>query len=277
MKEYIISDGDCTRAVILPEKGATLTRILHDGVDFLYVDEENLASPERPRCGVPFLFPIFGRLTDWKYTWEGKEYTMDIHGFGHTSPWQVAEHTESTLVLVLEANEETLSQYPFRFRVTLTFRAEKGAVSIHQKYENLGTKPMPYNFGFHPYFRVEKLSHIRVESTAETHADFMKGQMTPLGHGTVGVELPEGAPETGAALLGVTGPTILHIPEEGKQLTMEFSPDYPQHVLWNQGGKPFLCVEPINGTADGLNKGIYLTLNPGEVKEAFVRFTPECI
>ena len=99
MKEYMISDGLGTQAVILPEKGATMTRILHNGVDFLYVDEENLASAERPRCGVPFLFPIFGRLTDWKYTWDGKEYSMAIHGFGHTSPWQVAAHSENQLVL----------------------------------------------------------------------------------------------------------------------------------------------------------------------------------
>lgn len=277
MKKFIISDGVCTQAEILPEKGGTLTRIIHNGVDFLYVDEENLASPERPRCGVPFLFPIFGRLTDWKYTWEDKEYSMDIHGFGHTSSWQVADHTDNKLILVLEANEDTLAQYPFRFRVTLTFLTENGAISIEQKYENLDTKPMPYNFGFHPYFRVEDLSHIQVEANAETHVDFMAGKQIPLGHGTVGVTLPAGAPETGAALLGTTSPTILHIPEEGKQLTMEFSPDYPQHILWNQGGKPFLCVEPINGTADGLNKGIYLTLNPGETKEAFVRFIPKCI
>ena len=105
----------------------------------------------------------------------------------------------------------------------------------------------------------------------------MAGKQIPLGHGVVGVKLPDGAPETGAALLGTASPTVLHIPTEGKMLTMEFSPDYPQHVLWNQGGKPFLCVEPINGTADGLNKGIYLTLNPGETKEAFVRFIPKCM
>ena len=277
MQEYSISDGLGTQAVILPEKGGTLTRILHNGVDFLYVDAENLASSERPRCGVPFLFPIFGRLSDWKYTWDGKEYSMAIHGFAHTSVWNVAEHTSDTLKLVLEANEETLAQYPFHFRVALTFRAENGAVTIYQKYENLDTKPMPYNFGFHPYFRVEDLSHIQVEATAETHADFMNGKMNPLGHGTVGVTLPEGAPETGAALLGTVSPTVLHIGEEGRMLTMEFSPDYPQHILWNQGGKPFLCVEPINGTADGLNKGIYFTLSPGEAKEAFVRFLPKCI
>lgn len=277
MKEYIISDGLGTQAVILPEKGATLTRIIHNGVDFLYVEEDNLASSERPRCGIPFLFPIFGRLTDWKYTWEGNEYSMGIHGFGHTSVWQVAEHTENSLRLVLEANEETLAQYPFRFRVMLTFRAENGSISIEQKYENRDHRPMPFNFGFHPYFRAEELPHIQVETTAQTHVDFMAGKSLPFGHGTLGVTLPEGAPETGAALMGVTGPTVLHIPEEGRQLTMEFSPDFPMHVLWTQAGKPFLCVEPINGTADGLNKGIHLTLNPGEVKEATLRLTPACI
>lgn len=277
MKEYIISDGLGTQAVILPEKGATLTRIIHNGVDFLYVNEENLASSERPRCGIPFLFPIFGRLKDGKYTMDGKEYAMEIHGFGHTSIWQVAAYTKNSLRLVLEANEETLAQYPFHFRVELCFTAENGSVSIDQKYENLDNRPMPYNFGFHPYFRVEELSHIQVETTAESHFDFMAGKSLPFGHGTLGVTLPEGAPETGAALMGVTGPTILHIPEEGRQLTMEFSEDFPQHVLWTPANKPFLCVEPINGTADGLNKGIHLTLNPGETNEATLRLTPTCI
>ena len=277
MQEYIISDGLDTQAVILPEKGATLTQINHKGVDFLYVDAENLASAERPRCGVPFLFPIFGRLTDWKYTWDDEEYSMAIHGFGHTSCWNVAQHTADTLVLTLEANEETLAQYPFRFRVTLTFRAENGSVVIGQKYENLDEKPMPYNFGFHPYFRVEELPHIQVEATAQQRFDFVAGKVVPFGHDFVGLTLPEGAPETGGVLMGVTGSTVLHIPEEGRKLTMECSPDYPQTVLWTQAGKPFLCVEPINGTADGLNKGVYLTLDPGKSKEAFVRFIPECI
>lgn len=277
MKEYCICDGLGLQAVILPEKGATVSRLIRDGVDFLYVDAENLASAERPRCGIPFLFPIFGRLQDGKYTWEGREYAMAIHGFAHTSAWQVTAHSEDTLQLVLEENAGTLAQYPFRFRVTLTFRAQGGCLTIHQKYENRDTRPMPYHFGFHPYFRVEELSNIRVESTAETYFDFIAGKTSALGHGTVGVAMPAGAPETGAALMGVTGPTRLHIPREGRMLTMEFTKDYPQHVLWAQAGKPFLCVEPINGTANGLNTGVYQTLNAGESKEAMLRLIPQCI
>lgn len=274
MTEYCIFDGLGTRAVILPEKGATVISLQKDGQEFLYRDDENLNSPERPRCGIPFLFPIFGRLTDSRYTWDGKVYPMAIHGFGHTSPWQVAEHRENLLSLVLETSEETLSQYPFRFRVTLDFTVENGALTIGQTYENLDEKTMPYNYGFHPYFLTKRLENIQVETTADTFFDFTAGAKA-FGHGSVSLTLPEGAPETGAAFMGVHGPTILHNDTEGKQLTMEFDTSFHTHVLWHQAGKKFLCVEPVNGSADGLNKGIYLTLNPGETKKAFVSLRME--
>ena len=274
MREYRISDGHGTSAVILPEKGATVISLQKDGKEFFYCDRENLGSPERPRCGIPFLFPIFGRLTDRTYTWEGKSYEMDIHGFGHTSVWDVAEYRDDRLTLVLEANESTLAQYPFRFRVTLDFTVQGGVLTIAQTYENLDTKPMPYNYGFHPYFLTEKLEHLRVEADADTFWDFTAGAKA-FGHGTVSLALPEGAPETGAVFMNAHGPAVLHNEAESKKLTMEFDDSFHTLVLWHQAGKKFLCVEPINGTADGLNKGVYLTLNPGERKKAMVSFRPE--
>ena len=267
MVEYTVRSGG-TRAVILPEKGATVISLTREGTEFLYCDRENLRSPERPRCGIPFLFPIFGRLAGGTYTMDGKEYAMEIHGFGHTSPWHVAEHREDTLVLELTENECTLAQYPFRFRVQLTFRAAEGALTVHQRYENRDSRPMPYNFGFHPYFRVEELDHARVETTAGSYFDFLAGKPVPFGHGAVGVTLPQGAPETGAAFLEAVGPTRLHLPNELRRITLDHGAEFPQIVLWTQRGKPFLCVEPINGTANGLNTGIYRILNPGESREA---------
>jgi galactose mutarotase-like enzyme len=274
MQEYYIQDTTGTRAVILPEKGATVISLRKGETEFLYSDPENLASPERPRCGIPFLFPIFGRLQDGKYTWNGTEYTMAIHGFGHTSSWEVVAQGDSMLRLVLEANESTLFQYPFRFRVTLEFTLEQGALTIRQTYENLDVKPMPYNYGFHPYFLTEALENLRVETTADTFFDFAVGGKV-FGHGSVSLSMPEGTPETGAAFMGVHGPTILHNDKDQKRLTMEFDESFHTHVLWSQAGKKFLCVEPVNGSANGLNTGVYLTLQPGESKTAFVRLCPE--
>ncbi len=274
MQEYIIQDRLGTQATILPEKGATVVSLTRSGKEFLYADWENLESPERPRCGIPFLFPIFGRLKDSRYTWDSREYHMEIHGFGHTSVWSVAEHSQSRLTLVLESNEETLKQYPFQFRTTLVFEVEGGALTIRQIYENLGSVPMPYNYGFHPYFSTDKLENLAVETTAATLFDFAKGP-APFGHDTLHLTMPAGAPETGAALMGVESPTILHNSSLGTKLTMSFDASFHTHVLWTQAGKPFLCVEPINGAADGLNTGKYMTLEPGARQEAFVRFQTE--
>lgn len=68
---------------------------------------------------------------------------------------------------------------------------------------------------------------------------------------------------------------MLHIPEEGRRVTMAYDESFPQLVLWTQAGKPFLCVEPVNGTANGMNTGVYLTLAPGEVKQTTLRITAE--
>lgn len=276
MKKCTIEHESGLKAVILPGKGATVVSLQKDGREFLYCDWENLESPERPRCGIPFLFPIFGRLKDGKYTWDEKEFSMEIHGFGHTSSWQVAEHTGNTLRLMLEADDQTLEQYPFRFRVTLAFTVGEDGLMIRQTYENRDEKPMPYNYGFHPYFLTEKLENIRVETTADTFFDFAVGGKA-FGHGSVSLTMPEGAPETGAAFMGVHGPTVLHNDTEGKRLTMEFDESFHTHVLWTQAGKKFLCVEPVNGTANGFNTGVYLTLQPGESRTAFVHLRPELI
>lgn len=274
MDAYVIQDAVGTRAEILPGKGATVVSLSRNGVEFLFRNQENLDSPERPRCGIPFLFPVFGRLKDGCYLWEGREYAMEIHGFAHLSSWRVCSHTRDRLVLSLEADAHTMAVYPFRFRVELTFHVAQGKLTIGQKYENRDTVPMPYNYGFHPYFLGEKLEDFQVETSAETFFDFAAGP-SAFGHGTVSLTMPEGAPETGAAFMGVHGPTVLHSREGSRRLTMEFDESFHTHVLWAQAGKPFLCVEPVNGTANGLNTGVYLTLQPGETKEAFVSFQTE--
>lgn len=270
---YTISGPGGIEAEVLPEKGATVVSLRKNGQEFLYRNDENLSSPERPRCGIPFLFPIFGRLKDGKYMWDAREYAMDIHGFGHTSVWEIGAYTPDTLVLFLEAGEQTLCQYPFRFRVTLTFSVASGTLAIVQRFENLGESPMPYNYGFHPYFLTEKPEDIQVELTADMLFDFVQGAK-PFGHGTVCLKVPEGAPEAGAALMGVKGPTVLHW-TDGRTLTMDFDDSIHTHVLWTQAGKSFLCVEPVNGTADGLNTGNYMTLEPGGVREAILHLIPE--
>lgn len=276
MTSCILRHGDMS-AVILPEKGGTLTRLTRKGRDFIYEDPENLNSPERPRCGIPFLFPMFGRLQDETYTWEGQSYHMGIHGFAHTSCWQIADSAGDFVQLVLESSPETKAMYPFDFRVSLIYRLELNQLSIKLKFENTGNVPMPFNYGFHPYFLTENVENVQLEARAGYRIDFATGRMLPFGQGELSLSIPEGAPEAGAALAQLGSPTVFRIPAEGRQITMAQDESFNQLVLWTQAGKRFLCVEPINGSPNGLNTGNYLTLAPGETREAFLRLCPECI
>jgi len=271
MKEYLIQDATGAQAVILPEKGATVVSYRVDGREYLYRDQENLDSPERPRCGIPFLFPAFGRFPEEGFVWEGKSYPMQIHGFGHTSVWTVVEQKDALLRLELAADEKTLSLYPFRFRTQLTFRLDGGVLSIHQKYENLDSKTMPYSFGFHPYWLVENELTAQTEVDAELTMDWATQKMVPCGKKSVSLLFPEKFDQGFGSFQGARDSATLHV-GAGKKVQVRFDENFDRLTLWSIKGKGFICVEPINGVPNGIATGNCCYLAPGEQKEAVVAF-----
>lgn len=270
---YTIDDDQGCTATIAPEKGATVVSLTREGEEYLYRDEQNLRSSERPRCGIPFLFPIFGRLKEGRFSWKGREYPMEIHGFAHTSVWRAVQQRSDRLVLSLEHNAQTWSQYPFAFRMELTFQVREGSLIIHPRLRNQGQEPMPFQYGFHPYFLTPNPESVRVEIHANFFMDGQSEQPRLFGQGQGGIVLAEGAGEAGGAFLGVEGSSVVDLGD--RKVTISQNGDYPTLILWTQAGKPFLCVEPICGTPNGLNTGDCRMLYPGETWEGKIKFTPE--
>ena len=264
MQSIVLTDPTGARAEILPEKGATVISYRSRGQEVFYRDQENLDSPERPRCGVPFLFPVFGR------TPEGSHYPMEIHGFGHTSSWQVLSREESCLKLELRDSEQTRAVYPFPFRVELTFALENGRLHIRQRYENPGQEKMPFAFGFHPYFVVEDPEKTRVDIHAAVEMDMGTGKAMPCTRESVSVSFPESAPETGAFFAQASDCAVIRT--ERGAVKMAFDGNFNRLVLWAVRGKGFLCVEPINSSPNGLVTGDCFTLEPGGSREAEISF-----
>jgi len=267
MKEYIIKDTHGNQATILPEKGATVISFVCNGTEVFYKDTENLESTERPRCGIPFLFPVFGR------TPEDSIYPMEIHGFGHTSAWTVLSQKEDELHLELTATEETKKVYPFDFRVELIFSIKEEKLHIYQIYENKGTENMLFSFGFHPYFAVSP-TEVEVEVDADFEIDMMTGKSIPCERKNVQIAFAEGASESGAFFVQAKREAILHRPD-GKHVRMEFDENFNRLVFWAVRGKAFICVEPINSSPNGLVTGDCYTLAPQEKREAKISFSLE--
>ena len=263
MREYQIKDIHGNIATILPEKGATVISFISNGREMFYLDRENINSTERPRCGIPFLFPVFGR------TPEDSIYPMEIHGFGHTSVWTVLGEKEDELRLELKSDENTRKVYPFEFRVELDFTIKDGKLHIHQVYENTGDKDMPFAFGFHPYFAVVP-TDVEVTVDAELEMNMQTGQPAPYGGEPVRIRFPEGAPESGVFFLQAKNEAVIHAGEN--QLHMQFDENFNRLVFWAVRVKEFLCVEPINSSPNGLVTGDCYTLAPGAKREAEVAY-----
>lgn len=105
----------------------------------------------------PNLFPYIARLTDGKYTYQGKEYSMRIHGFAKYRELEV-QQKENERIFSLESDEETLAQYPFRFRYEIRYRLTGSTLEITYRVENRENHTMYFGVGGHPGFQVPYLS-----------------------------------------------------------------------------------------------------------------------
>ena len=102
----------------------------------------------------PILFPICGRLFDGKYTHQGKEYEMKIHGFARHSQFVVLEKSNDKLLLELTSNSSTKLQYPFEFRLRLLFTLTGNVLKENYIVFNDFEDVLPFCVGAHPGFNV---------------------------------------------------------------------------------------------------------------------------
>ena len=100
----------------------------------------------------PVLFPICGALLGGKYTFKGREYALEKHGFAKLYDFSLKNASDTELTLVLESNEDTLAIYPFEFALAARFAIKGNRLEVTFTVENKGAQIMPYMFGWHPAF-----------------------------------------------------------------------------------------------------------------------------
>lgn len=102
----------------------------------------------------PVLFPVCGGLLGSKFSFKGREYPMEKHGFAKISEFEATEITDSSLTLVLKNNDTTLAIYPFEFTLTAKYTLRENSLVASYTVENSGMQIMPYMFGWHPAFNL---------------------------------------------------------------------------------------------------------------------------
>ncbi len=258
----VLTDGGGTRAEVVPERGALVSRFIVEGEPILFLDESTLADPTKNvRGGIPVLFPAPGVLPDATYTAEGRSYPMRRHGFARDLPWEVRTRESSRVVLALGHSEQTLREFPWHFEALLTVTLVGTALHLSFTAENRDSRPMPLHLGYHPYFYVPQDN--KVSSTVETDAsrawDNRQGATLPFS------ELNLTGSEVDLHLLdhSLQGTTLERGPGL-RPVELAWSPSFTTLVVWTLAGRDFVCVEPWTAPGGALQTGHgLLTVAPG--------------
>ena len=146
--------------------GAQMMSLCANGTEYLWQGDPQY-WPDR----APTLFPFIGRLTHNRYRFQGKTYSMGIHGFAAASEFYPEEQSKEMLVLSLGSSMNTLLQYPFDFSLRITFQLIHNTVQISYQVCNLDAKTMPFGIGGHPGFRVPFVEGERFEDYVLAFSD----------------------------------------------------------------------------------------------------------
>lgn len=242
--------------VRIASRGGELRSICDsEGREYLWQGDEATWNDRGPN-----LFPYMGRLTDKSYTYRGKTYHMEIHGFLINSGMELVKHEEDTLVMALEASERTREQYPFEFRLELTWKLKGRTLEMTWRVDNRDEKTMYFGVGGHPGFRMPVDEGLDLEDYVLDFGSSREVRREKLSGG--GYMLDESEPfmlregryldlhnglfaEDSFILRDTTGSAALKSDKGSREIRVDF-PDMNYLVLWKWAEEKtdFLCIEP---------------------------------
>lgn len=275
-EQYVISDPVAkTELTITPERGGMITGFTLDGEDYVWRRYPNFGQCNRPRFGIPVLFPSCGKPDNGVHTFDGVDYPMEIHGFAALCAWEVESVGPDGVTLILESSPLTKFLYPFDFTVMITYNLEGNKATIDLTVINEDEKPMPFSFGYHPYFNVSNLDNVSFDIHCDTYAQDFKGEQTKAPEKITLTRVP-GSDNSLQALKGVTFPMVMTDSGNGHKVTVDADATFTNGVLWQQDAESFVCMEPWNGWANSVNEdGKHEILEPGEAMSSSWSITIE--
>ncbi len=266
-KTLTLTDGSYALTVT-PEKGGMATSFTRDGEEYLWLREGNYESTDRPRCGIPILFPNCGKPDGGVHHFDGADYPMEVHGFADLLPWEVESAAGDGITLTLSPNGLTKFVYPFDFHLSMKYKLEGNTAFLTLTVLNTGKKDLPFSVGFHPYFAASSLENVHFDIKAQTCSENAKGEQ-PAAPETITLTRKEGSADSIRLMRGVQSPMVLSDQGNGHTVTVSFDETcFSKGVLWQQDAESFVCMEPWNGWANSVNEeGKHELLAPGQSKD----------
>ncbi|EAE7945214.1 aldose 1-epimerase family protein [Listeria monocytogenes] len=250
--------------------GAELTRIFHKdtGLEYLWNADSKFWGRHSP-----VLFPTVGRLVDDTYLVDGKQYHLGQHGFARDRDFQVIEQTENSVRFELDADEDSLAIYPYKFKLSIIYTIEKNTVAVSYEVENTDNKRIYFSIGAHPAFHLPLTDGTTFE---DYYLDFGTEENLetlclegPYRSGEIKKIVDEPARYLPLSYDLFKNDALIFEALKQKEMTIK-SEKTPHYVkvsfpefrfvgVWTaKAGTPFLCIEPWYGIADGAGESVEL-------------------
>ncbi|EEO2639012.1 aldose 1-epimerase family protein [Listeria monocytogenes] len=250
--------------------GAELTRIFHKdtGLEYLWNADSKFWGRHSP-----VLFPTVGRLVEDTYLVDGKPYHLGQHGFARDRDFQVIEQTEKSVRFELDADEDSLAVYPYKFKLSIIYTIEKNTVAVSYEVENTDNKRIYFSIGAHLAFNLPLTDGTTFE---DYYLDFGTEENLetlclegPYRSGEIKKVVDKPAQYLPLSYDLFKNDALIFEALKQKEMTIKSDktphfvkvsfPEFPFVGVWTaKPGTPFLCIEPWYGIADGAGESVEL-------------------
>ena len=218
--------------------------------------------------GTAICFPLLGAVPNGKYTLNGKEYKMEMHGFAQHSNFDIIEQNENTVLMEIKDSPDSYSQFPYAFRFQVLYSVENRTLKTEYRIINNDTKEMFFSVGGHPRFSCPIGNNEKGLRFSDYFLEFEKP------HPPQSVAKSFCPLDTIKQFSSIDG-RILHLDyilfekgsfcysrSDNRKVTLKCVKDSRSITMrsegnafltiWNSPGEPFLAVEPWYGSISSL-------------------------
>jgi aldose 1-epimerase len=261
-----LNDG-VSQLVVIPAMGAAIGRfdLLREGSSVPLMrpmPAEDVDDPFSLACNL--LLPWGNRISGGGFHHDGRFIALQpnvagepfpIHGNGFLSAWQVTARDDDAVTLTLESD----GPGPFAYTAQVGYRLERGTLTVRLAVEHLADLPLPYGFGFHPWFPRTPGVLVTMPSDGVWLED---ERYLPTVHKAT-PEVAEWDFRTPRTLpggwinndfTGWNGTARIEWPERAVALELSASANLSTALLYSPGATAsFFCLEPMSHTVDAHN------------------------
>lgn len=244
---------------IVDDNGAQLISYTLNDKEYLWQADQNYWKGYSP-----ILFPVVGATLNDSLNIDGKDYNIPKHGIVRGKKFSIDFLSEDRISLVYVYNEESLKQYPYKFKLYVEHMLIDNGVKTSYKIKNLEDKPIHFCIGGHPSFNcpLNKCEKFEDYSLVFSETENIPAYYTEQGYyldysykmnlleNTNTIPLKYSDFDNDAYILCDLKSNYVDLINTDNKKGIHFIfDDFPCLVIWTPTKKqaPFICIEPWHG------------------------------